>query len=162
MIATNKKIKPRQGLAHPIGAKQISESLSNIPIYEQLNIDFEKEEGNRMGLFVPDSPMQKLNGNSRELLDFRELVIGFYSSQLNRWKIIIRPVPNQHKRFVNEFLNKIGIPRLRSWFIAEKDETWFEGKRFYQIGLSNDLNKYYILETQNEHIILKQTNTILL
>lgn len=92
MIKTGHKSKPAGGLTHSLGAKQISEALSGIRIYDFLSIAFEKEKGKRIGLFVPGWNSRYMKGESTDLLDYLNVIEGAYSEPLNKWTIKLKPV----------------------------------------------------------------------
>jgi hypothetical protein len=158
-LIKSKKSKTGKGLTYSIGLKQISELLSEVEIYEKLNIWFNKNEGGGMGLFIPgDNTLNYLKGSSKELLRFNILISGNYSTPLDKWIIIIHAVKAENNKLIKEFLIEIGIPLLRNWFESEKSETWFSGHRYFQIGLNKSLTEYCVLETQNDRIIKKKIN----
>ena len=53
-------------MTHSIGAKQISDALSGIGLYNDLSISFDKEKGHRMGIFVPGWDGRSMKGESRD------------------------------------------------------------------------------------------------
>ncbi len=160
MIKTSHKSKPTPGLTHSIGAKQISESLSKIGVYNDLSIYFDKEKGRRMGLFVPGWSGRYMKGESRDLLGFWNVISGTYSKPLNQWTLNLKPVAIKDNKQIKKFLIEMGLPLLRNWFETERPETWYNGYRQFQIGLNEDLTEYCIWETQNDRTIEKKTNSV--
>lgn len=160
MIKTNYKLRPIQGFKHSLGAEKISELLTGTSIYENLSISFDKEEGQRMGLFVPGWKLRNLKGNSKELLEFRTLVCGLYSTISDKWFLILKPIRTENNVEVKKFLIETGIPILRNWFESEKSNTWYSGHRYFQIGINENLTEFCILETQNDLVINKKINNI--
>jgi len=156
LIKTNYKSKIGKEFTHSLGSKRISELLSGIDIYDKLSISFDKSEGERMGLFVPGFNLRYLKGNSKELLDFRTIVAGIYSTVTDKWFINLKPVPVSENKKIKSFLIEIGIPVLRKWFESEKPESWYVGHRYFQIGINQNLTEYCILETQNDLVIDKK------
>ena len=154
------KSKTRKGLTHSVGLKLISELLSEVGMYDNLSIWFNKNEGGGMGLFIPGGSMNYLKGSSKELLRFNILISGNYSTPLDKWSILLNAVKTENNKLTKKFLIEIGIPLLRNWFESEKSETWFAGHRYFQIGLNESLTEYCILETQNDRIIKKKTEII--
>ena len=104
MIKTNYKSKIGKGFTHSLGSKRISELLSGIEIYDNLSISFDKSEGGRMGLFVPGWNLRYLKGNSKELLEFRTIIGGIYSTASDKWFINLKPVPVSENKKVKSFL----------------------------------------------------------
>jgi hypothetical protein len=155
LLKSHKSKTPKE-LTHSLGSKKISELLNGIGIYDNLNLWFNKEEGGKMGLFVPGWDMRYLKGNSKELLKYNTLIAGNYSTLLDKWSITLYAVKNENSKTAKDFLIGIGIPLLRNWFETEKSETWFIGNRYFQIGLNENLTEYCILETQNDQIIEKK------
>jgi hypothetical protein len=150
------KSKTGKGLTYSVGLKKISELLSEVEIYDKLNIWFNKNEGGGMGLFIPGgNTLNYLKGSSKELLRFNILISGNYSTPLDKWTIILHAVKAEISKPTKEFLIEIGIPLLRNWFESEKSETWFSGRRYFQIGLNENQTEYCVLETQNDRIIKK-------
>ena len=108
-----------------------------------------------MGLFVPGWTLRYLKGNSKELLDFRTIITGNYSAQIDKWTLMLYAEKVENNKRTKEFLIETGLPILRNWFESKKTETWYEGSRYFQIGLNNGLTEYCILETQNDRVINK-------
>lgn len=160
MIKTSYKSKPIKGFTHSIGAKQISESLNGIGIYNDLSISFDKEKGHRMGLFVPGWNGRYMKGESKDLLSFWSVISGTYSKPLDKWTINLKAVEIENNKRIKKFLIEIGIPLLRNWFESEKSETWFSGHRHFQIGLNENLTEYCTWETHNDRTIKKKTEII--
>ncbi len=160
MIKTNYKSKPIQGYKHSLGSEKISELLNGISIYENLTISFDKSEGERMGLFVPGWKLRNLKGNSKELLEFRTLICGIYSTISDKWFIILKPIRTENNIVIKEFLIETGIPILRNWFESEKTSTWYSGHRHFQIGVNENLTEFCILETQNDLVVNKSIENI--
>ncbi len=156
MIKTNYKSKIGKEFTHSLGSKRISELLYEIDIYDKLSISFDKSEGGRMGLFVPGFNLRYLKGSSKELLDFRTIIVGIYSSVADKWFINLKPVAVAENKKIKPFLIEIGIPVLRKWFESEKPESWYSGHRYYQIGINQNLTEYCILETRNDLVIDKK------
>ncbi len=147
--------KTSKELTHVLGSKQISELLNGIKIYKDLSLWFNKEEGAKMGLFVPGWNLRYLKGSSKELLNFNTIITGNYSTSMDKWSIILYPVKVENSKLTKGFLLKIGMQLLRNWFESEKTETWFIGSRYFQIGMNDNRTEYCILETQNDRIINK-------
>ncbi len=160
MIKTSHKSKPISGLTHSIGAKQISESLTGIGIYNDLSISFDKEKGHRMGLFVPGWSGRYMKGESKDLLGFWRVISGDYSKPLEKWTINLKAVEIKNNKQIKNFLIEIGLPLLRNWFESEKTETWYTGNRHFQIGLNENLTEYCTWETHNDRTIEKKTELI--
>tara|TARA_R110000850_G_scaffold18580_4_gene57020 strand:+ start:158380 stop:158883 length:504 start_codon:yes stop_codon:yes gene_type:complete len=162
LIKTNYKSKPTQGYKHSLGAEKISELLNGISIYENLTISFDKSEGERMGVFVPGWNLRNLKGNSKELLEFRTVVCGIYSTISNKWFLVLKPIKTETNIVVKKFLIEIGIPIIRNWFESKRSNTWYSGHRYFQIGLNENLTEFCILETQNDLVINKKVVNITL
>ena len=113
-----------------------------------------------MGLFVPGWSMRNLKGNSKELLDFKTIIAGNYSTKLGKWTLTLFAEKVENNKRTKEFLIETGLPLLRNWFESKKTETWYEGSRYFQIGLDNGYSKYCILETQNDRVIDKSVRKI--
>jgi len=160
LIKTKYKSKPVSGLTHSIGAKLISDALVGIEIYDLLSISFEKEKGRRMGLFVPGWSSQYMKGESKDLLDFRTVISGKYSAPLEEWSIDLKPVEIENNKLIKEYLLCTGLGHLRNWLETKKNETWFAGRRVFQIGLNENLTQYCIWETYNDRTINKRIEKI--
>ncbi len=156
MIKTNYKSKPIKGLTHSIGANQISDSLKGIQIYDDLSISFDKDKGNRMGIFVPGWNSIYMKGESRDILDFRRVISGTYSHPLEKWSLNLKAVELKYNKKTKKFLIEIGLPLMRNWFELEKPETWYNGHRNFLIGLNNNLTEYCIWETYNDRTVNKK------
>lgn len=156
LLKSHKSKTPKE-LTYSLGPKRISELLNGIGIYDDLNLWFNKEEGGKIGLFVPGWTLRYLKGNSKELLKYNTLISGNYSTLLDKWSITLYAVKSENSKPTKDFLIEIGIPLLRKWFESEKSQTWFIGNRYFQIGLNENLTEYCILETQNDQIIIKKT-----
>ena len=160
MIKTNSKSKPASGFTHSLGSKQISESLQGIEMYHDLSISFNKEKGARMGVFVPGWTGQYMKGNSKDLLGFWKVISGSYSELLDKWSIHVNAVEIKDSKPIKEFLIETGLPLLRGWLASEKSETWYNGRRYFQIGLNEDVTEYCIWETHNDRTVTKKIELI--
>ena len=147
-------------MTHSIGVKQISESLNGLGIYNDLSISFDKEKGNRMGVFVPSWSGRYMKGESRDLLRFWRVISGTYSTQLDKWSLNIKAVEVHKSKQVKNFLIEIGLPLLRNWFESKKSETWYSGHRNFLIGLNENLTEYCTWETLNDRTIKKKIEII--
>ena len=147
-------------MTHSIGAKQISESLSGIGIYNDLSISFDKEKGHRMGIFVPGWNGRSMKGESRDLLGFWRVISGTYSKPLEKWTVNLKAVEIKDNKQIKKFLIEIGLPLLRNWFESEKPETWYNGHRNFLIGLNENLTEYCTWETHNDRTVKKTTELI--
>jgi hypothetical protein len=160
LIKTSYKSHPIKGFTHSIGTKQVSELLSGINIYDDLSISFDKEKGQRMGLFVPGWSGRYMKGESKDLLSFWRVISGTYSKPLDKWTINLKAVEIENNKWIKKFLIEIGIPLLRNWLESKKPETWFSGHRHFQIGLNANLTEYCTWETHNDRTIEKKTKII--
>lgn len=160
MIKTSYKSKPISGFTHSIGTKQISELLSGIQLYDELSITFDKEKGQRMGLFIPGWSGRYMKGASKDLLNFWRIISVNYSKNLDKWTINLKAIEIRKNKQAKRFLIEYGIPLLRKWLEIEKNETWFSGSRYFIIGLNENLNEYCIWETHNDRTIKKKTEII--
>lgn len=160
LIETRFKAKPSYGFTHSLGSKAISTILLGCQFYEALKIGFHDSIGNRIGLFTPHMSLQKIKGHSKDLLNYRCLISIRYSAPINEWNIILYSVSVDKNKVSKKFLQEKAIPIIRNWLDEDKPQTWFEGHRYLQIGLNDNITSYCVLETQNDHIIDKKTAII--
>ena len=92
LIKTSYKSKPISGFTHSIGTKQVSELLSGIELYDELSISFDKEKGQRMGLFVPGWSGRSMKGESKDLLNFWRIISVSYSKNIDKWSINLKAI----------------------------------------------------------------------
>lgn len=113
-----------------------------------------------MGIFNPAKGFRQLKGNARELISYRNIISLSYLVFSDIWVIRLYFVPLEISRRQKVFIQETGLQLMKNWLNQEKPQTWFEGHRYFQIGINEDLTKYCIFETQNNHIIDKQIKLI--
>ena len=157
-IVLSRKPELSKNLKFPIGFEIVDEKFKNIINDKYLNLDFSNKTGNRIGIFVPYSfgSLTKLKNESKELLEFRQILSVNFSTREQNWILRIFPNEIEENSKIKKFILENGIDLCKNWVEIERNQTWFEGQRFLQIGMSENLTKYCVLETQNEFIIEKQ------
>ncbi|MEM6804205.1 MAG: hypothetical protein AAF696_22565 [Bacteroidota bacterium] len=156
LIRTWYKYKASKGFTHSLRAQAIFKGLFGCENYHDVEIGFDKEEGNSMGGDVPEWPLVGIKGESQDLLSYRCILSICYTDSLDEWKLRLHPILAEKSKKTKTFLVKIGLPIIKDWLDIPKAETWFTGYRYLQIGLDADLLSYCTLETRNDRIIDKK------
>ncbi len=157
-IVTSRKPRLENKLKFPIGFEIVDEKFKNITTQKTINLNFSNEIGNKIGVFTPYSfgNLIKLKNKSIDLLEFRQTLVVNYINHQQNWNLRIYPCEIETTSIIKNFIVKIGLEICKNWIESSKNETWYEGQRFLQIGINENQTKYCILETQNEYIIEKQ------
>ena len=147
-----------KNLKFPIGFEIVNEKFKNINDQKSLNLNFSNEIGNGIGLFVPYSfgSLTKLKNSSKELLEFRQILTVNFSIREQIWNFKIFPNEIDQNIKIKKFISENGLELCKIWIETKRNQTWFEGQRFLQIGINENLTKYCVLETLNEFIIEKR------
>ena len=145
-------------LKFPIGFEIVDDNFKDVGSEQPLNLNFSNEVGNRIGHFAPYSfgDLIKLKNDSKELLEFRQILTVNFSVRERNWNLRIYPCEIEMAPKIKNFILKTGLSICKNWVNLKRNETWFEGQRFMQVGINDNVTKYCVLETQNEYIIQKQ------
>ena len=91
IIKTTFKQKIGKNVSYPLGAKELSKQLEDVPQFNNLSLVFRKEFGLHLGIFVPGWSLRYLKGNAgRTLLGFREIIRCTLRDE--EWKITINTI----------------------------------------------------------------------
>ena len=133
MIVTAFKSKIPQTHSYAVGAELLSESLSSVPQYESLKLNFyglwaatRKKESQPL-LTVNHINIPENQYSSKALVNQ-----GFYD---DTWEIVVYPVLRTQKAKVRGLLLTEGLPKVREWLSTKRNSTWLEGRRTLSIFL---------------------------
>ncbi|MFY0592052.1 hypothetical protein [Roseivirga sp.] len=150
-----RRTKANTGLTHYVRSKWIKELFKNYSSRQEVHVWFKQEQGSRMGVYNPGGGGVRIKGSSSELLGFRVLLSISYSAALNRSTLSIYPSTLGSVKEVKSFTINEGFLLIREWLQLSRPETWFEGNRYFQVGLNESLSQYSIFEIHNNRIIKK-------
>ena len=154
---TTRKPEISNDLKYPIGFELIVAAVQEIKSEKILRLNFANKIGGEIGQFAPYSfghPIV-LKNNAKELLDFTKIISLKYSIIQDEWAITIYPCDKKDSNIYKKFFREIGLNLCKYWLEIERFDTWYEGQRFFEIGLNQNHSKFCTLETQNEYIIDK-------
>jgi len=158
-IPTSHKPKLPKELSFPIGTELINDVLKEIELVEAFSIFYNHEIGGRMGLFRPGYALVKMKGESKELLPFKRVLSVNYSHPLKEWTLTVYPISKSHLSTAKKLVNEIGMKLIHGWLTTPKAQTWYSGRRYFIIGLNDELTNYCIWETLNDRTIKKEIKT---
>jgi hypothetical protein len=133
MIATAFKSKIPQTHSYAVGAELLSKSLSSVPQYESLKLNFyglwaaSEEKKTQPLLNVNHINIRETQYSSKDLV-----AQGFYD---DTWEIVVYPVLRTQKAKVRNLLLTEGLPKVKEWLSANRSSTWLEGRRTLSIFL---------------------------
>jgi len=147
MIPTAFKSKVPQTHAYPVGAKLLSESLSSVPQYGLLKLNF-------YGLWASrdrkkTQPLLNVNHiNIREnQFSSKSLVAqGFYD---DTWEIVVYPVLRDQKAAARNLLLYKGLPRVKDWLETKRSSTWLDGRRTLSVSFDVESHSLRYEERSN-------------
>lgn len=153
LIPTTHRGRLGKGLSHPLGAELVSEALSGVPQWSELDLRFNSEPKSGIGLFTPGRGIHYLRGNAgRELLSFTEvLYCGFWDPGF--WTIGTFPVASTEREWIRLVLLDGALPKMRAWLSKDRPEPWMQPQRVIQFGLDKGFSELGILETNNDRVV---------
>ena len=139
MIPTRYKSKLSHLMSYPIGAGILSNSLAEVPQINDLSVAFfascqhpNKLENPCKILHIGYSYRRVNLTSSNEFIDQ-----GYY---VEKWNIMVYPVPRTHVNFVKNKIIKEGLEKIRQWLYFHKDITGKDGSCW--------LHLFYDIETE--------------
>ena len=120
-----------KGLSYPIGSEAISAALDGVPQYEGLSVTFwclnpaallRVPADADTFLRVLEARFEKISPGSMGSSAGAEA--GWYSE---KWKLRVYPVPSGAKARVREGLLRTGLPGIRAWLVAPREQVWLYG-----------------------------------
>jgi hypothetical protein len=159
LIEPKYKDKIGAGQSYPLNTEQISKALEGVPQYAELSLYYNNEIGDSLGaLFLSKTSGKNVKQDVSDLLGFREVISARYSLThlLPAWSITIPRVNSIEKKEINAFILSVGLPLLREWLATNRPETWYNGRRYFQIGLSKSKDQYAVRESFNDQLVAKQ------
>ena len=137
-IPTANKYKLPKEFSYPLGAKEISEALAEVPQYSKLSITFMDR-----GIFWASKYKQSIKNNEQiEILEIQYYIpkgnISTPKKWLNEgypnsgWKITVYAVPKENRHQANIALKAKVLPRLEQWLkkIGDTNEFTLHRKSF--------------------------------
>lgn len=116
LLKRSYKSKLRKGYTHPLGLKIISDCLFPCKHYSDLELVFDDDTDNRLGVYVPGwFDGRKLKGYSKELLSFQCFISINYSEQKDEWVMNLYPVELDKTRRSKSILLRIALPEIKNW-----------------------------------------------
>ena len=158
-IINRHKPKPSRELKFPIGIEIIYKNFENLVSEKDILINFILQPESKIRNEAPYSfgSSIKLKNVTNYEVEFNKLLVINFSLIEQSWKLNVYSTKTANASKCKDFITKIGLDICKDWISKPKNETWFEGQRFLQIGLNEDFNKYTILETHNEYIVNQST-----
>jgi hypothetical protein len=142
-------------LSYPIGTQIISEILQGISQFDSLSVHYRKDEGPWLGNSSPMRRLERLKGDTKDLYPFNSVATTYYSIHSDHWSIVIYRTLSKQNKQVSNFLISRGLPLVRIWLAEDRNETWYSGTRYFEIGLNKSMDKYCVRETHNDRLVYK-------
>ena len=142
-----------KGFSNPVGAEIISKALADIPQYSDLQINYSGGPGRSLGEFTPSIFQVKVKGSKAgKLHEYQSAIeIHYDFAELS---IHVEAVESSQKSSIRSLLIEGSLPRIRSWLICDRPETWYEGDRYFVLAFNHhNLNKWCSAEYHREYII---------
>jgi hypothetical protein len=139
LIRTGLRDKLPKGLSYPVGSELISSALIGVPQFHELWISFDKtgwrsiRMDEKHGFFMKAFAVV-LNFNSG----------GAYLS--------FSAVPSKFRQTVRTAIIDSGLSEVKAWLSIERPQTWFEGFRTLQVGITPDTGFICLIEKKDEEI----------
>ena len=128
-IPTASKDKLPKIHAYPVGAQLVSESLSDIPQYENLRIWFSRYPKSSLVMSVTYTIPED---TSHLLCSPRYL--------LPRWDVWVYAVPRDLNASVKSHLKSTGLASVREWLAMERAETWLQSSHRISLNYNRELD----------------------
>jgi hypothetical protein len=121
-----------RGLSYPIGSEAISSALRGVPQFEELSVTFwclnpasllRVSAKDDTFLRVLEATFEKISPGATGSNVGVEA--GWYSE---KWTLLVYPVPSGAKARVREGLLRTGLPGIRAWLEAPREQVWLYGR----------------------------------
>ena len=135
----------------------LSEYLSGIPMFDEIDVVFDGKPGSSIGLFVPGWSGRYLK-NRRLKLGFKELAYAEHNSL--GWSLRLMAVPREQKYAIQLVLLEHGLKFIKAWLSTHRHDTWFFGHHVLQVGVNEEITELCCFETHNDRVIKDQIVSI--
>lgn len=156
LLETVSHPKPAKGLSHPLSTEKLSQALQGVPQFHELTLRYLSTEGVALGKAIPGDDAHQLHGAQAGKLDAYRRILECRWQQGEGFTITVDCVPSDRKASVAKAVLEQALPAIRTWLSESKSESWFNGHRHLQVGLSEIVDELALRETHNDRIV-KQT-----
>jgi hypothetical protein len=121
-----------KGLSYPVGSEAISSALKGVPQYAELSVTFwclnpaallRVSADSDTFLRVLEATFEKISPGATG--SNAGVEAGWYSE---KWRLHVYPVPSGAKARVREGLLRRGLPGIRAWLVAPREQVWLYGR----------------------------------
>lgn len=126
-------------LSYPVGLADIQQALDAAPQSAELEVTFVRSPGTSVVRFreriVRHEPSAVIHGRFTKLdkapsrgddLWLQELLRG-------KWELRVYPVSRDQRAYARSALIEYGLPALASWFGSKRSESWYHGRKVFEI-----------------------------
>lgn len=142
--ATHEKLP--KGFSHPTSTEKLSNALAGVPQFSEIRLQFDAREGKVLG------KNHRLQGAIAKKLEGYRLFLECSWSQEDGWGIEVFAIPSARKAKLAAACAELAFPALREWLVARRAESWFIGKRYFQVAVSEFTDELALQEIHNDRV----------
>lgn len=146
--ATHEKLP--KGYSHPTSTEKLSQALEGIEQFSEIKLRFDAREGQVLG------NNHRLHGAVARKLEGYRLFLECSWSEDDGWGIEIFAIPGARKAKLSAACTALAFPALREWLSATRPESWFIGRRYFQVAVSEFTDELALQEIHNDRVEFQQ------
>jgi hypothetical protein len=138
--------KLQKGFSHPTSTEKLSEALEGVPQFSEITLRFDSHEGKVLG------ENHRLHGAVAKKLESYRLFLECSWGEEEGWGIEVFAVPGERKAKISAACAELAFPALREWFCASRPDSWFLGRRYFQVAVSEFTDELALQEIHNDRV----------
>lgn len=142
--ATHEKLP--KGYSHPTSSEKLSQALEGIPQFSQIQLRFNAHEGKVLG------ENHRLQGAVAKKLEAYRLFLECSWIEEDGWGIEIFAIPGARKAKLSAVCTALAFPALREWLSRAHPDSWFIGRRYFQLAVSEFTDELALQEIHNDRV----------
>ncbi len=135
-----------KGFSHPTSTEKLSQALEGIRQFGEIELRFDSQEGKVLG------KNHRLHGAVAKKLEAYRLFLEGSFSEEDGWAIVIFAIPSGRKAKLSAACTELAFPALREWFSSTRPDSWFIGRRYFQIAVSEFTDELALQEIHNDRV----------
>lgn len=135
-----------KGFSHPTSTEKLSQALEGIEQFAQIELRFVSREGKVLG------ENHRLHGPVAKKLEAYRLFLECSWSEEDGWAIEVFATPSERKAKLSAACTALAFPALRDWLMTKRPDSWFIGRRYFQVAVSEFTNELALQEIHNDRV----------
>lgn len=142
--ATHEKLP--KGFSHPTSTEKLSHALEGIDQFAEIQLHFHSKEGAVLG------KNHRLHGAVAKKLEGYRLCLECSWSGDDGWGLSVFAIPSGRKAKLTSAFADLAYPAIREWLDAKRPESWFIGRRYFQVAVSEFTDELALQEIHNDRV----------